>query len=90
MGDRLLTILQAAEQFNLTTSLLYKAVERHELPAVRFKARGRIRLRSRDVEAWIHVHVLRSPAEPSSFDGGSEAARELGNLLPPAEARRFA
>lgn len=90
MGDRLLTILQAAEQFNLTTSLLYKAVERHQLPAVRFKARGRIRLRSRDVEAWIHVHLLRSPAQPSSFDGASDAAGDLVSLLPPPGARRFA
>lgn len=90
MGDRLLTILQAAEQFNLTASLLYKAVERHELPSIRFKARGRIRLRSRDVEAWIHVHLRQSPAEPRSFVTDSEAERQLSSLLPSAEARRFA
>lgn len=90
MGDRLLTILQAAEQFNLTTSLLYKAVERHELPAVRFKARGRIRLRARDVQAWIQLHLLQSTDGPNSFDRESEAARELSGLLPPAESRRFA
>ncbi len=90
MGDRLLTVLQAAEEFNLTTSLLYKAVERHELRAVRFKARGRIRLQPRDIESWIRGHGLGAAAEPGSHTNESSPSSALAALLPSPDARKFA
>lgn len=94
MGDRLLTILQAAEEFNVTTKLLYHAVASGELAAVRFRARGRIRLRPRDVEGWIHVHLLGHVEDvlPANELTSSSAPNTptLADLLPPPEARRFA
>lgn len=89
MGDRLLTILQAAAEFNVTRKLLYRAVACGELAAVRFSSRGRIRLRPRDVEGWIRVHSLGAvDSEPSSAARSPTVA--LSEILPAPEARRFA
>ena len=57
MGDRLLTVLETAQQFNLTTGLLYTAIAKGELAAVRFRPRGRIRVREADVRDWIESHA---------------------------------
>ena len=93
MDDRLLTILQTARQFNLTTGLLYTAVARGELTAVRFRPRGRIRIRETDVRGWIEGHAsgarlhlqrpMSSPERPSS-------PSDIEALLPPKAFRRFA
>ena len=95
MDDRLLTILQTARQFNLTTRLLYTAIARGELAAIRFRPRGRIRIRETDVRGWIEGHasgarfdlprLMRCP-----LDGSSPRASDIEALLPPKAFRRFA
>jgi excisionase family DNA binding protein len=94
MDDRLLTILQTARQFNLTTGLLYTAVARGELAAIRFRPRGRIRIRETDVLGWIEGHAsgarrdLQRPVRPP--ERPSPGASDIEQFLPPKELRRFA
>lgn len=94
MGDRLLTIHQAAGEFNVTTKLLYQAVGSGELPAVRFRARGRIRLRPPDVQSWIRGHLLGRENDTETADTTAPVRPpnqpSLEDLLPPPAARRFA
>ena len=93
MSEPLLTILQTAEQFNITTRLLYEAVARGELPAVRFQPRGRLRLRERDVHGWIDSHrSLPDAAQPPIPTVGTTQRSEadIEHLLPPRTLRRFA
>ena len=56
MDDRLLTILQAAHQFNLTTGLPYTAVARGELATIRLPPRARICVRGTDARGWTDGH----------------------------------
>jgi hypothetical protein len=56
VDDRLLTILQTAHQFNLTTGLLYTAGARGELATIRLPPRARIRVRETDVRGWTDGH----------------------------------
>ena len=51
MDDRLFTIVQTARQFNLTTGLLYAAVARGELAAIRLRPRGGIRVSETDARS---------------------------------------
>jgi excisionase family DNA binding protein len=95
MDDRLLTILQTARQFNLTTGLLYTAVARGELAAIRFRPRGRIRVRETDVRGWIEGHasgarLLNLPRLIRPLERPSPAASDIESLLPPKAFRRFA
>ncbi|MGH9159035.1 MAG: helix-turn-helix transcriptional regulator [Vicinamibacteraceae bacterium] len=97
MSDRLLTIFQTAEQFNVTRQLLYGAVARGDLAAVRFSARGRIRLREDDVSAWIEGHRAAARNATSASltpvtapDGAGSPRSQIEHLLPPLESRRFA
>ena len=93
MSERLLTITQTADQFNLTTRLLYEAVARGELPIVRFQPRGRIRLRERDVHDWIESHRSRPDSTPPSTQhvvATRRAEVDIEHLLPPRTLRRFA
>ena len=94
MDDRLLTIRQTARQFNLMTGQLYAAVARGELAAIRFRPRGRIRVRETDVRGWIEGHasgarldlqrLMRPPDRPSPV------ASDIELFLPPKGLRRFA
>ena len=93
MSERLLTIVQAAERFNLTTRLLYEAVARGELSVVRFRPRGRLRLRERNLQDWIESHSsgpqsTHLPAQTVASTQRSEA--DIEHLLPPRALRRFA
>ena len=93
MSERLLTIVQTAEQFNITTRLLYEAVARGELPAVRFQPRGRLRLRDRDVHGWIESHRSPPDSAPPPTTAVVTAQRpeaDIEHLLPPRALRRFA
>jgi len=92
MDDRLLTILQATRQFNLTGGLLYAAVARGELVAIRFHPKGRIRLREIDVRLWIdgHASATRQPLRVGFPHGQPPAVTGIEQLLPPKESRRFA
>ena len=93
MSEHLLTILQTADQFNLSPRLLYDAVGRGELPVVRFRPRGRIRLRERDVHDWIDSHRSRPDATHAATQTAVEAPRPEANIehvLPPQALRRFA
>jgi excisionase family DNA binding protein len=94
VDDRLLTILQTAEQFNLSTGLLYTAVARGELSAIRFRPRGRIRLREADVREWIEGHVsgagFQSRGTAERHEGSSSAVSSIEQFLPPKALRRFA
>ena len=93
MSDLLLTIVQTAEQFNVTTRLLYEAVARGELPAVRFQPRGRLRLRERDVHGWIESHrSLPDSAQPPNptVVTTQRPEADIEHLLPPRAMRRFA
>lgn len=90
-----MTILQTAHHFNLTTGLLYTAIARGELAAIRFRPRGRIHLRPQDVRDWIAGHSVAQPdsgrtgpVRNSQPDTATPHALEL--LLPPQAARRFA
>jgi excisionase family DNA binding protein len=93
MDDRLLTILQTARQFNLTTGLLYTAIARGELAAIRFCPRGRIRIRETDVRGWIEGHASGArfdlPRLMRPPDGSSPRASDIEALLPPKAFRRF-
>ena len=92
MTDRLLTILQTAQQFNLTAGLLYAAVATGDLVAIRFRPRGHIRLREADVRDWIEDHAARAQLptrRPNSLQGGPAAAADIEQFLPPAALRRF-
>ena len=83
MDDRLLTILQTAHQFNLTTGLLYTAIARGELATIRLPPRGRIRVRETDVRGWTDGHpsgarldrprLMRPLDRPSPRASGIEA-----------------
>ena len=94
MSERLLTITQIADQFNLATGLLYEAVARGEIPVVRFRPRGRIRLRERDVHEWIERHRSqphsRSQCEIQASASSASTGADIDHLLPPRELRRFA
>lgn len=94
MDDRLLTILQAAQQFNLSTGLLYTAVARGDLPVIRFRPKGRIRLRDADVREWIEGHISGAtfPTRSTVKDtvGSSPTASPVEKFLPPQSLRRFA
>ena len=93
MDDRLLTILQTARQFNLTTKLLYTAVARGELAAIRFRPGGRIRLRETDVRGWIDGHASEARLTPRLMrppDRPLPGASDIQSLLPPNGLRRFA
>lgn len=93
MDDRLLTILQTAQRFNITTGLLYSAIARGELAAIRFRPRGRIRLREHDVSDWIEGHAVNASvhhAGRSRVDAQSTAPSALEHILPPRASRRFA
>jgi excisionase family DNA binding protein len=93
MTERLLTITQTADQFNLSPRLLYDAVARGELPIVRFQQRGRIRLRERDVHDWIESHRSRPDSTPPSIQpvvATQRAEANIEHLLPPRALRRFA
>ena len=92
MSEPLLTILQTADQFNLTTRLIYEAVARGELPVVRFHPRGRIRLRERDVHEWIESHRSRPDATHPPIETVVVTPRtevSIEHLLPPRALRRF-
>ena len=94
MDDRLLTILEAAHQFNLSTGLLYTAVARGELAGIRFRPRGRIRLREAHVREWIEGHVSSAKGQSRGTGQGAEvvspAGSNLEKFLPPQSLRRFA
>jgi excisionase family DNA binding protein len=93
MSEHLLTIVQTAERFNITTRLLYEAVARGELPAVRFQPRGRLRLRERDVHSWIDSHrSLPDSAQPPipTVATTQRPEADIEHLLPPRGLRRFA
>jgi hypothetical protein len=94
MDDRLLTILRTARQFNRTTALLHTAIARGELGTIRFRPRGRIRIRETDMRGWSDGHasgarldlprLMRPPARPSP------AASNIEQFLPPNGLRQFA
>jgi hypothetical protein len=93
MDDRLLTILQTARQLNLTTGLLYAAVPRGELAAIRFRPRGRIRVRKTDARGWTDgqppgARLDRQLMRP--LDRPSPGASGIKPFLPPEGLRRFA
>ena len=92
--DRLLTIVQTAQQFNLTTGLLYTAIARGDLTAIRFRPRGRIRVREADVREWIDGHASDAPRLSRGFtrphEGPSLATSNVEQFLPPKALRRFA
>ena len=93
MDDRLLTIRQTAQRFNLTTGLLYTAIARGELAAIRFRPRGRIRLREHDVSDWIEGHAVSASvhqAGRSRANSQSTVPSALEHILPPSAPRRFA
>ncbi len=93
MSDRLLTILQTAQQFNLTTGLLYAAVAKGELAAIRFRPRGRIRIREADVRDWIEGHDSGAPVHGrrrTATQNRPTAVADIAQFLPPKELRRFA
>jgi excisionase family DNA binding protein len=94
MGDRLLTVLETAQQFNLTTGLLYTAIAKGELAAVRFRPRGRIRVREADVRDWIENHAsgadVRTQRQTGLPGAPSPAVSNIERLLPPKAFRRFA
>ena len=94
MSERLLTIVQTAEQFNLTTRLLYEAVARGELPVVRFRPRGRLRLRERDLHDWIESHRSlagrRRTCRSQTVVTTQRSEADIEHLLPPRALRRFA
>jgi hypothetical protein len=93
MDDRLLTIGQTAQQFNLTTGLLYTAIARGDLAGIRFRPRGRIRLREADVRVWIADHISGKTASGDASrrgDGVPPAVPNLDRFLPPQALRRFA
>jgi hypothetical protein len=94
MDDRLLTILQTARQFNLTTGLLNAAVSRGELAAIRFRPRGRIRVRKTDARGWTDGHPsgarLDRPPLMRPLDRPSPGASGIKPFLPPEGLRRFA
>jgi excisionase family DNA binding protein len=94
MGDRLLTVLETAQQFNLTTGLLYTAIAKGELAVVRFRPRGRIRVREADVRDWIESHAsgadVRTQRQTGLPDASSRAVSNIERLLPPKGFRRFA
>jgi excisionase family DNA binding protein len=94
MGDRLLTVLETAQQFNLTTGLLYTAIAKGELAVVRFRPRGRIRVREADVRDWIESHAsgadVRTQRQTGLPDAPSRAVSNIERLLPPKAFRRFA
>ena len=92
MSDRLLTILQTAEQFNLTTGILYAAVARGDLASVRFRPRGHIRLREHDILAWIDGHVRSTHVTPPvavEMPATRPTDGDISHLLPAWELRRF-
>lgn len=94
MDDQLLTVRQTAQHFNLTTGLVYAAVAQGELTAIRFRPRGRIRVREADVREWIEGHTSeasgrsRCIAKPLPSHDKSES--DIDSLLPPPALRRFA
>ena len=91
MSDRLLTILQAAQQFNLTTRLLYAAVANGDLAAIRFRPRGRIRLCEADVRRWIEGHASGTRRDVfKDLENRRSTVADIEQLLPPKALRRFA
>lgn len=93
MEEQLLTVRQTAQHFNLTTGLVYAAVAQGELPAIRFRPRGRIRVREADVRDWIEGHASGVPASRGvanrhPADPMQEA--DIERFLPPPGSRRFA
>ena len=92
-SDRLLTINQTVQQFNLTTGLLYAAIARGEIPAVRFRTRGRIRLRDVDVRDWIERHTSGTACKVGPQTAPQHDLSEsldIERFLPPKTSRRFA
>jgi hypothetical protein len=94
MDDRLLTILQTARQFNLTTELLYTAVARGELATIRCHPRGPSRVREIDARGWTDGHPsgarLVRPRLMRPLDRPSPGASGIEPFLPPEWLRRFA
>jgi hypothetical protein len=93
MDDRLLTIQQTGRQLNLTTGLLHTAVARGELAAIRFRPRGRIRIRETDIRGWSDGHVsgarLNLP-RLMRLPELSPGASDIEPLLPAKGLRRLA
>ena len=93
MDDRLLTILQIARQFNLTTGPLYTAVARSELAPISFRPRGHIRVRETDARGWTDGHPsgarLDRPRLMRPLDRPSPGASGIEPALPPEGLRRF-
>jgi hypothetical protein len=94
MDDRLLTILQTARQFNLTTGPLYAAVARSELAPTRFRPRGCSRVRETGARGWTDGHPpgarLDRPQLMRPLDRPSPGASGIEPALPPEGLRRFA
>jgi hypothetical protein len=91
MDDRLLTILQIARQFNLTTGLLYTAVTRGETAPIRVRPRGRGRVRDTDASGRTDGHPsgarLDRPWLMCPLDRPSPGASGIEPFLPPEALR---
>ncbi len=59
-GDELLTVAEVRAILRLGHTATYEAIARGRLPAIRLPPRS-IRVRRRDLEAWIEEHRQRGP-----------------------------
>jgi len=96
MSERLLTPADAAERCRLSVKTVLRAIRAGRLRASRLGARGALRIRESDVDAWIEESVVvprgrkalqkrqATPAPARSRSTGTEGQL----VLPPASRRR--
>lgn len=89
MTGRLLTAREVADRLGVTAETILRWTRRGELPAIRLPgtARGRLRYRAEDVDAWIEQHATgAAPREVSATRDGRAHAGGYAPVPFPASA----
>jgi excisionase family DNA binding protein len=84
VNDRLLTARAVAERLDVTPETVLRWTRRGELPAIRLPgtARGRLRYRPEEVEAWLEEHATTGTADRGLSHTRANRARRDGHYDP--------
>ena len=95
MPERLLTPAEIAEQCQLSTKTVIRAIRSGRLRACRLGTRGGYRVARADLDAWIAANVVEPrmhpvPAPPTSLQVAVPASVPVGRLVVSPEMGRRA
>lgn len=84
MTGRLLTAREVADLLGVTMETVLRWTRAGELPAIRLPgtARGRLRYRLEDIDAWIDQHATAAPGREAPATLSDAAAGRLTLSLP--------